>query len=175
MTREEVSQIYYLNREIRKLQRKLEELRCSSLQSPKIDGMPRAPGRNGSPTERKGVAEADLEAQIEKLLAAVKRKQREIFEYIGSVDDSLIRMIIIFRCVDLCTWEEVARHIGGPTTADSARMAFNRHFEAEESGKKSTCSFCSVGVCYYDIGQNHITMHLLKIWHCSMKRRHILL
>ena len=133
MTREEVNQIYYLNREIRELQRKLEELRCSGLQSPKIDGMPKAPGRNGSPTERQGVAEADLQLQIEKLLQEVKRKQREIFEYIGSVEDSMIRMIIIFRCVDLCTWEEVAGHIGGPMTADSARMAFKRHFEAENA------------------------------------------
>lgn len=135
MTKEEVSQIYYLNREIRKLQRKLEELRCSGLQSPKIDGMPRAPGRTGSPTERQGVEEADIEMKIKQLLAAAKRKQREIFEYIGSVDDSMIRMIIIFRCVDLCTWAEVAENIGGPMTADSARMAFNRHFEAEKSRK----------------------------------------
>ena len=135
MTREEVSQIYYLNLEIRKLQRKLKELRGSGLQSPKIDGMPKAPGRTGSPTERKGIDEADLELQIEALLREVKKKQREIFEYIGSVSDSLIRMIIIFRCVELCTWEEVASHIGGPTTADSVRMAFNRHFEAEEKRK----------------------------------------
>lgn len=136
MTKEEVSQIYYLNREIRKLQRKLEELRCSGLQSPKIDGMPRAPGRTGSPTERQGVAEADIEMKIKQLLAAAKRKQREIFEYIGSVDDSMIRMIIIFRCVDLCTWAEVAENIGGPMTAEAARKAFTRHFEAEESRKK---------------------------------------
>ena len=132
MTREEVSQIYYLDREIRKLQRKLEELRCSSLQSPKLDGMPRAPGRAGSPTERQGIAEADLQRQIEQLLDAVKQKQREIFEYIGSVEDSLIRMIIVFRCVDLCTWEQVANNIGGPMTAEAARKAFARHFEAEE-------------------------------------------
>lgn len=133
MTKEEVSQIYYLNQEIRKLQRKLEELRCSGLQSPKIDGMPKAPGRTGSPTERQGIAEADLEMQIEALLQEVKRKQREIFEYIGSVDDSMVRMIIIFRCVDLCTWAQVAENIGGPMTADSARMAFKRHFEAENA------------------------------------------
>ena len=136
MTKKEVSQIYYLNREIRKLQRNLEELRCSGLQSPKIDGMPKAPGRTGSPTERQGIAEADLEMQIEALMQEVKRKQREIFEYIGSVDDSMVRMIIISRCVDLCTWAQVAENIGGPMTADAARKAFARHFEAEESRKK---------------------------------------
>lgn len=136
MTKEEVSQIYYLNREIRKLQRKLKELRCRGLQSPKIDGMPRAPGRTGSPTERQGIAEADIEMKIKQLLEEAKRKQREIFEYIGSVDDSMIRMIIIFRCVDLCTWAEVAKNIGGPMTAEAARKAFTRHFEAEESRKK---------------------------------------
>ena len=132
MTREEVSQIYYINLEIAKLQRKLNELRGSGLQSPKIDGMPKAPGV-GNPTERKGVAEADLELQIEELIRKEKRKQREIFEYIGSVEDSLIRMIIIFRCVDLCTWEEVASNIGGPVTADSARKAFARHFERDKA------------------------------------------
>lgn len=130
-----MNQIYYLNVEIRKLQRKLEDLRGSGLQSPKIDGMPKAPGRTGSPTEHQGVAEAELERQIENLLHQVKKKQREIFEYIGSVDDSLIRMIIIFRCVDLCTWEQVASNIGGPMTAEAARKAFTRHFEAENSRK----------------------------------------
>lgn len=136
MTREEVSQIYYLNQEIEELQRKLKELRGSGLQSPKIDGMPKAPGRKSSPTEKKGVAEADLELQIESLLHEVKRKQREIFEYIGSVEDSMMRMIIIFRCVELCSWEEVARNIGGPMTAEAARKAFARHFEAENSKKE---------------------------------------
>ena len=136
MTREEVSQIYYLTQEIRQLQSRLTPMKRDEILTPqKMDGMPRAAGRTSDPTGSCAVSNADLKLQIEKLLHEVKKKQREIFEYIGSVEDSMIRMIIVFRCVDLCTWEEVARKIGGPMTAEAARKAFARHFEAEESRK----------------------------------------
>lgn len=131
MTRQEAYQIYYLNKEVETLQDRLDRMRSSGLKSPKLDGMPRASGSTGDPTGTKAVREADLEKRIERLLKRIQKKRRKIFEYIEGVDDSMLRMIIIFRCVDLCTWEEVASNIGGPVTADSARKSFNRHFERE--------------------------------------------
>ena len=136
MTREEALQIYYLSKEVEALQARLNEMRSRGLKSPKLDGMPRAPGGVGDPVATQAVREADLEKKIMKLLKRIQRKRREIFEYIENVDDSLLRMIIIFRCVDLCTWDEVASNIGGPVTPDSARMAFNRHFREAEAEKK---------------------------------------
>ena len=131
MTRQEAYQIYYLSREVRNLQERLDRMRSTGMKSPKLDGMPRSPGGITKPTESKAVREADLEKRIERLLKRIQKQRRKIFDYIDSVDDSLMRMIIIFRCVDLCTWEEVAGKIGGPVTADSARKSFNRHFDRQ--------------------------------------------
>ena len=131
MTKKEINQIYYLSREAERLQDKLEKIRSQGLKSPKLDGMPRAAGGAGDPTGTKAVREADIQGQIEELLKRIQRKRREIFDYIAGLDDSLLRMIIIFRCVDLMTWQKVADSIGGPVTAESARKMFDRHFDKE--------------------------------------------
>jgi len=52
-----------------------------------------------------------------------------VYEYISELDDALVELIILYRCINLCTWDQVAAHIGGGNTADSVRMIFNRHFE----------------------------------------------
>ena len=135
MTRQEAYQIYYLNKEIKTLQDRLDRMRNSGLRSPKLDGMPRSSGGISKPVENQAVREADLEKRIERLLKRIQKQRRKIFMYIDNVEDPLLRMIIIFRCVDLCTWEEVAGNIGGPVTADSARKSFNRHFERENRKK----------------------------------------
>lgn len=131
MTRQEAYQIYYLDKEVRSLQERLAKMRSQGLKSPKLDGMPRARGA-GDPTGSKAAREADLEKKIERMLKRIQRKRRKVFDYIESIDDSMLRMIIAYRCIDLCTWDEVAEKIGGPVTADSVRMVFNRHFKGKK-------------------------------------------
>ena len=128
MTKEEINQIYYLNREIEMWQRTLAELREGGLQSPKLDGLPRSRTISDS-TGSKAASEADIETIVEGLLLKVQLKRKEIYEYIDALDDSMIRQIIMYRCISLCSWYEVAMYIGGNNTADSVRMIFNRHFE----------------------------------------------
>ena len=50
-------------------------------------------------------------------------------EFIASVKDSRMRRIITLRFIDNFSWNEVARHIGGPNTEDSVRKAFERFME----------------------------------------------
>jgi len=64
--------------------------------------------------------------RIEKLTALVE----EVNDYVESIDDSLIRQIIILRYIDGYTWEQVAAHIGGNNTADSVRMMHNRFLQS---------------------------------------------
>lgn len=140
MTRNEVNQVYYLNREIEMWQRVLGEMRESGPQSPKLDGMPR--GRIiTDPTGDAASVRADIERVIENLLYSIQIQRKRIYEYIGEIDDSLMRQIIMYRCMSLCSWEETATYVGGGNTADSVRMKFNRHFE-----KNETCSQCSLDV-----------------------------
>ena len=53
-------------------------------------------------------------------------KKKEIYDYIATIDDSLMRQIIMYRCLSLCTWEEVAIYVGGGNSADSVRKLFVR-------------------------------------------------
>ena len=53
-------------------------------------------------------------------------------EFIETIPDSHLRMIIRYRVVDDLTWRQVAQRIGGGNTEDGVRMAFNRYFEEKE-------------------------------------------
>ena len=128
MTKKEVNEIYYLIREVEMWKRKLEELREGGMQSPKLDGLPRSRKISDS-TGDKATSEADIEMIIEGILKRVQQKEKEIYEYIDTLNDSLVRQIIMHRCVSLCSWQEVAACVGGNNTADSVRMTFNRHFD----------------------------------------------
>ena len=123
MTRKELNQIYYINREIEMWQRELESI--TDLGSPNLDGMPKSPGA-GDPTGSRATRAAEISRIIEGLLAELQVKRKEIYEFIATLDDPVMRQIVMYRCLSLCTWEEVAMYIGGKNTANSVRMAFNR-------------------------------------------------
>ena len=123
MTRKELSEIYYINREIEMWKRELDDI--TSLQSPRLDGLPR--GRETSDaTAARAERAAQISETIDGLLARLQLKRKEIYDYIATIDDSLMRQIIMYRCLSLCTWDEVARYVGGGNTADSVRKLFVR-------------------------------------------------
>lgn len=123
MTRKELSQIYYINKEIEMWERELENV--TSLQSPKLDGLPRG-SETGDSTASKALQAAQISETINGLLTKLQIKRKEIYDYIATVDDSLMRQIIMYRCISLCTWEEVAIYVGGGNSADSVRKLFVR-------------------------------------------------
>lgn len=123
MTRKELSQIYYINKEIEMWERELENV--TSLQSPKLDGLPRG-SETGDSTASKALQAAQISKTINGLLTKLQMKRKEIYDYIATVDDSLMRQIIMYRCISLCTWEEVAIYVGGGNSADSVRKLFVR-------------------------------------------------
>lgn len=126
MTKKELSQIYYINREIEMWQRELSSI--YSLESVNLDGMPRG-SSIGDATGEKAVRAAQIRDIIEGLLAKLQMKRKEVYEFIATLDDPLMRQIVMYRCLSLCTWEEVAMYVGGKNTADSVRMLFNRFFK----------------------------------------------
>ena len=142
MTRKEVLQIYHYNKEIEKIERDIDELQerrrqleDSVLRSPKLDGMPRSAKGTSRPTEAAGMAAAEMKRLIDEQIHTIERykykielKRKEIYEYITSLEDPQLEQIIMYRCINLCTWEQVAAFVGGQNTEDSVRMRFNRHF-----------------------------------------------
>ena len=126
MTKKELSQLYYLNREIAQLQARLAEVECLATScTPTITGMPRASGVSDKLS--KYAAEiADLKSLLDLNLKKCYYELNRLNRYIQSVEDSEMRMILALRYVNGLCWEQVAASISTYATEDSVRKAHDR-------------------------------------------------
>lgn len=130
MALKELSQLYYLNREIEMDKRRLESLKMKS-QSPssaRLDGMPHSTSIE-SRVERYAAEIADLEAIIAAKCEQYIHERNRLERYISDIDDSLTRQIFTFRFVNGLSWTQVAAHIGGSNTEKSVSKACYRYLE----------------------------------------------
>lgn len=127
MTKKELSQVYYLTKEIEDDERKLRELKkkAESLPSPSLTGMPRGKA-DGTRTERDRERIEKEEARIRKKKAEREAEREKILRYIESIPDCQLRLIFKKRFVELKSWSAVALACGGNNTADSARKMCER-------------------------------------------------
>lgn len=130
MTLKELSQLYYLNREIEMDQQRLEELRAkaSAPGSPNYDGMPKSPSYENR-LERYIAEIVDLEAIISAKITQCQHERNRLERYIADIPDSNLRMIFTLRFINGLSWVQLAFSIGGDCTADGARMACNRYIK----------------------------------------------
>jgi len=126
MTKKELSQLYYLNREIEEQHRRLEELECLATScTSHITGMPRISGL--SDKVAKYAAEmSDLKGILDLNLKKCFYELNRINRFIESVTDCQMRMILSLRYVNGLSWFQVAESIGGGNTEDSVRKAHDR-------------------------------------------------
>ena len=112
MTKRELQQYYYLDKEITAERLRLAELEL--LQAP-----------DGEIGETRRVIMCKLEeAEIMK-----QRILREIME----INDAFLRQIFVMRHVDLLSWAAIAVRIGGDNTPDGVRMAHDRCIKAHNA------------------------------------------
>ncbi|MBR4863050.1 MAG: hypothetical protein IKU07_00620 [Oscillospiraceae bacterium] len=131
MTLKELSQLYYLNREIEMDKRRLLELEAEAVSiSPNLSGMPRSPGVSDK-VGRYAAEIADLKGIIEAKHKQCLYERSRIERYISSLDDSLLRQIFTYRFVNGLPWEQVAACVGGGNSAGSVRMACYRYLKQE--------------------------------------------
>ena len=125
MTKPELEQIYYLNRELKMWETELERVRCKSLV-----GSPLPSNSHGSGVSDKVADRAERIIELENRIIAkrdeIQRLRDEAVEYIYSIPDSLTRQIIYYRCVSLMSWRRVAYEVGGYNTAESVRQIYSR-------------------------------------------------
>lgn len=132
MTKKDLSQLYWLNREIEMDMSRLQELEAmaSAPKAQKLDGMPRSPGY--------GDALARTVAEIVDLKAIIAAKQQQCIHersrlerYIADIPDSLTRQIFTLRFINGLTWYQVAMHVGGGNSEDSVRKTCDRYLSAQ--------------------------------------------
>ena len=133
MTVKELSQLYWLNREIEEDKRRLEELEAlvASPKPPKYDGMPHAPGY-GDTIAQAAAEIIDLKAIIEAKQVQCIHEQSRLERYISSIPDSLTRQVFSLRFVNGLTWYQTAQHVGGGNSEDSVRQRVYRYLKTEK-------------------------------------------
>ncbi len=125
MTIKELSQLYYLSREIEIEKSKLEKLEEVATKITQV--ISPVPGGGGiSDKTATAAAIADCELIIESKKQQARAEYNRLVRYIASIDDSFIRSIIKYRFIDLMSWIQIANKMGGNNTADSVRMALKR-------------------------------------------------
>lgn len=121
MTLRELSQLYWMRREVIMDARRIVEL---EKMTNGIFGMTETGVK-----DRTGVTASKIE-ELKKILTdkqyKVLMERNKLEQYIASVDDSYMRQILTLRFVDGYSWQKVAIEIGGNNTADSVRKACRR-------------------------------------------------
>lgn len=132
MTLKELSQLYYLNREIEMDKRRLQELEVKALPGSQVlTGMPHTPGVKDKVGEYAAEI-ADLRGIIEAKHQQCLYERSRLERYITTIEDSLLRQVFTYRFVNGLPWQQVAACIGGSNTADGVRMMCNRYIKATE-------------------------------------------
>lgn len=129
MTLKELSQLYYLNREIEMDKRRLQELETQAMScTANLTGMPRSTDVSDL-VARYAVEIAELKGIITAKYQLCIFERSRLERYIADVDDSLLRQILTYRFINGLPWEQVAACIGDGYTADSVRMMCNRYIK----------------------------------------------
>lgn len=131
MTKKELSQLYWLNREIEEEKRKLSELEAAASGcTAKITGLPHV----GGVSDKIGDLAILIAEQRDLIDLKVRQSVIEynrLNRYIAAVDDAQMRMILSLRYVNGLSWQQVAISIGDAGDGSTQRKqhdAFLRNF-----------------------------------------------
>lgn len=137
MTKKELSQLYFLNREVEHLQRRILELNSRATSSTHIiTGMPRN-------TDIKDIVGNCTPEIIDlKLLLGLKLKEcfyelNRLNQYINSIENSEMRMILTLRYINGLSWQQVAYSIG-ETDEQYPRRKHNNFLQNNKNLTKMT-------------------------------------
>lgn len=142
MKRQQLEQYIYLKQEqkdleekIKKIEKQLDKLNEDGLVVDKVRG-----GEGNMQSFRiEGFPERDYIKKRTLLIANLQKMEKaeykalnllnEIEDYLGTIDDYLVKRIIRLRVVEGYSWQKVAKKIGGNNTEGSVKMIYQRYFE----------------------------------------------
>lgn len=130
ITKRELSQLYYLNREIEREKQQLKELEAMAEgRTQHLTGMPIAPGF-GDKTARYAIEMMELKETIQSNVRRCFAEYTRLLRFIRGVEDSRMRQILTLRYRNGMTWQRIAMEIGGGNTEDSVRKMHDRFLAA---------------------------------------------
>lgn len=125
MTKSDLEQIYYLNRELKMWEKELKRIKCRSLVKSPIPSTVHGSGISDKVAEQ-AERVIDLENRICAKQEEIQRLRDEAVQFIYEIPDSLTRQIVYYRCVSLMGWRRVAYEVGGGNTEENVRQIYSR-------------------------------------------------
>ena len=112
MTKKELSQLYYLRKEIKEQQRKLSELEALATNcTANVTGIPNGNGISDK-IANYATEIADLKSLLDLNLKKCFYELNRLDRFISSVKDSEMRIILTLRYSQGLTWQQVAQNMG---------------------------------------------------------------
>ena len=130
MTSKQLDQVFNLTREKRELEKMLLEI--PDITAVRYDSIGASNSGISSPVQKIAEQREKIRELISMKLAEISVAEREILEYIFSINDSQIRRIMRLRHIELKSWLQVANTIGGNNTADSVRKMHDRFLQENQ-------------------------------------------
>ena len=128
MTVKELSQLYYLGKEIELCQKQLAELEAQrGISAINMDGMPHTKGMTKSQIEQLAAEIVDLKAIIHAKQIECIHERNRLERYIADIPDSEIRNIFTYRFVNRLSWDDVATCMGPGNTPERVRQVCSRY------------------------------------------------
>ena len=109
MIKEELNELYWLNKEIEDLNNRLKELDNISISSSKISNQIKSNNGNNSIVERLALKKIELQNKIYENMILILTEKQKIEKFIETIPDSQIRTIIRLRNIDLLSWENIGK------------------------------------------------------------------
>lgn len=134
ITKRELSQLYYLSREIERDKCRLKELESLAEGTTQhLTGMPIAPGF-GDKTARYAIEIMELKEIIECNLRRYMVEYNRLVRFISEVEDSQMRQILTLRYLNGLTWQRIATEIG-ETDESYPRRKHNKFLKLAENAE----------------------------------------
>lgn len=135
MTKKELSQLYYLKKEIKEQQRRLSELEALATNcTAKITGLPNGKGISDK-IGNYATEIADLKSLLDLNLKKCFYELNRLDRYIQSVEDSEIRTILTLRYSQGLSWQQIAQNIGVLGDGSTERKKHNRFLKLSRNSR----------------------------------------
>ena len=129
MTKKELSQLYYLKKEIKEQQRRLKELEILATNcTANVTGLPNGNGVSDK-IANYATEIADLKSLLDLNLKKCFYELNRLDRFIQSINDPLLRQIITYRFINGYSWAKISYTIGGNNTPDGLRIKMMRFLD----------------------------------------------
>ena len=135
MTKKELSQLYYLRKEIKEQQKRLSELEALATNcTAKITGLPNGNGVSDK-IANYATEIADLKSLLDLNLKKCFYELNRLDRFISSVNDSEMRIILTLRYSQGLSWQQIAQNMGVLGDGSTERKKHNRFLKLSRNSR----------------------------------------